>query len=135
MVTHTRERLGQTMEALAAKADVKAQAMEKADDLRTHAATKAAALTGHLRETAEHAAQLAKDKTPDPAVDKATHAVAQLRSTAARAGELATERTPDRVAEKVGQGAAAARAHRTPLLVGAAALGVLLLVRWSRRHR
>ncbi|MFC9388668.1 hypothetical protein [Streptomyces venezuelae] len=91
-VAHTREKLGQTVEALAAKA-------------------------------------------PDPAVDKAAHAAAQVRSTAARAGRLAAERTPDLVADKVGQGASAARAYRTPLLVGVAALGVLLLVRRSRRHR
>ncbi|MCX5231278.1 DUF3618 domain-containing protein [Streptomyces sp. NBC_00233] len=135
MAAHTREKLGQTVDALAAKTDVKAQTMEKAADLRTHAAAKAAAITGQLRETAEHAAQLAKDKSPDPVVDKAAHAAAQLRGTAARAGQLATERTPDLVADKVGQGAAAARAYRTPLLLGAAALGVLLLVRRSRRHR
>ncbi|WP_306325775.1 DUF3618 domain-containing protein [Streptomyces venezuelae] len=133
-VAHTREKLGQTVEALAAKGDVKSQAMEKAADLKTHAVAKAATLTGQLRETAEHAAQLAKDKAPDPAVDKAAQAAAQLRSKAVRAGQLAAERTPDVVADKVGQGASAARAYRTPLLVGVAALGVLLLVRRSRRH-
>ncbi|MDX2564497.1 DUF3618 domain-containing protein [Streptomyces sp. TX20-6-3] len=134
-VAHTREKLGQTVDALAAKADVKGQVLEKAADLRTHAVAKAATVTGQLRETAEHAAQLAKDKTPDPAVEKAAHAAAQLRSAAARAGRLAADRTPDLVADKVGQGAGAIRTYRTPLLVGVAALGVLLLVRRSRRHR
>ncbi|WP_329286643.1 hypothetical protein [Streptomyces sp. NBC_00691] len=135
MVAHTREKLGQTADALSAKDGVTAQAMEKAADLRTQAAAKAAGITGQLRETAEHAAQLAKDKTPDPAVDKAAHAAAQLRGTAARAGQFASERTPDLFADKIGQGAAATRTYRTPLLVGAAVLGALLLVRRSRRHR
>ncbi|MEV7375767.1 hypothetical protein AB0O51_33365 [Streptomyces sp. NPDC090301] len=93
------------------------------------------ASTGQLRATAEQAAQLVKDRIPDPAADKAAHAAAQLRGTAARVGRLAAERTPDRVADKVGQGADAARSRRTPLIVGAAALTVLLLVRRSRRHR
>ncbi|MFE4304913.1 DUF3618 domain-containing protein [Streptomyces sp. NPDC056891] len=134
MVAHAREKLGQPVEALAARADVKAQAMEKAADLRTHGVATGAAVTGQLRETAEHTARLAKDKTPDPAVVKAAHSAAQLGGTTARAGQLAAERTPDLVADKVGQGTAAARAYRTPCS-WEPPRGVLLLVRWSRRQR
>ncbi|MFD8205938.1 hypothetical protein ACFV2S_05990 [Streptomyces sp. NPDC059695] len=135
MVAHTREKLGGTADALAAKEGVKTQAMEKAADLGSQAVAKAAGLTGQLRETAEQAAQLARDKTPDPAVDKAAHAAAQLRSTAARAGRLAVGRT-HLFGDKVGRGAVAERswANRNLILVGAAALAALLLVRRSRRH-
>ncbi|MFD8642769.1 hypothetical protein ACFV14_21020 [Streptomyces zaomyceticus] len=135
MVTHTREELGRTVDAPAAKAAVKAQAIEKAADLKEQAVAKAAVVTDQLRESAVHAARLAKDKIPDPAVDKAARAAAQLQATAARAGRLAAERTPDPVAEKAGQWAGAARAHRMPLVVAAGALGVLLLVLRGRRHR
>ncbi|MFH8582324.1 DUF3618 domain-containing protein [Streptomyces zaomyceticus] len=135
MVAHTREELGRTVDAPAAKAAVKAQAMEKAADLKEQAVAKAAVVTDQLRESAVHAARLAKDKIPDPAVDKAAQAAAQLHATAARAGRLAAERTPDPVADKAGQWAAAARAHRMPLVVAAGALGALLLVLRSRRHR
>ncbi|MEV4940589.1 hypothetical protein [Streptomyces zaomyceticus] len=135
MVTHTREKLGRAVDAPAAKAAVKAQAVEKAAGLKEQAVAKAAVVTDQLRESAVHAARLAKDKIPDPAADKASHAAAQLQATAARAGRLAAERTPDSVADRAGQWAGAARAHRMPLVMAAGALGVLLLVLRGRRHR
>ncbi|MGW3322271.1 DUF3618 domain-containing protein [Streptomyces virginiae] len=59
-IEHTRDQLGRTVEALAAKADVKAQATQKA-----------ALVTGQIRGRVEHVAHLAAEKTPDPVLDKA----------------------------------------------------------------
>ncbi|MER5312603.1 DUF3618 domain-containing protein [Streptomyces sp. NPDC002773] len=123
-VEHARDELGQTVEALAAKADVKAQAKEKAT------------LVGdQLREKAAHAAQLVKNKTPDPVLDKAAHAAAQVRETATRAGQLAAEKTPDPVREKAESAATMAKANRTPLVAAAVAFVVFLLLRRSQRCR
>ncbi|MFB7176209.1 DUF3618 domain-containing protein [Streptomyces sp. NPDC056257] len=104
-VEHTRDELGQTIEALAAKADVKAQARERTAAVKEQAAEKTALVADQIRAQTQHAAQLVKDTTPDPVLHKA------------------------------GQVAEAARANRTPLLVAGAALLVLLLVRHSRRSR
>ncbi|MER5731536.1 DUF3618 domain-containing protein [Streptomyces sp. NPDC002138] len=66
-IEHTRDELGRTVEALASKADVTAQAKEKA------------ALVGdQIRETAGQAARLVKQKTPEPVLD----ATAQVATTA-----------------------------------------------------
>ena len=48
-IEQTRERLGQTVEALAAKADVKARAQAKADEIRARAQDKAAELSSRVR--------------------------------------------------------------------------------------
>ncbi|MGW7440868.1 DUF3618 domain-containing protein [Streptomyces sp. NPDC054849] len=104
-VEHTREELGQTVEALAAKADVKAQAKEKAAEIKEQAAEKATLVTDQLREKAAHAAQLVKDKTPEP------------------------------VREKAESAATMAEANRTPLIAAAVAFVVFLLLRRSRRCR
>ncbi|MEV0989580.1 DUF3618 domain-containing protein [Streptomyces sp. NPDC049949] len=104
-VERTRDELGKTVEALAAKADVKAQVKEKAAAVKDQAAEKAALVSDQIREKAGDAAQLVKDKTPDPLLEKAD------------------------------QAATAARANRTPLLLVAAAVVVLVLVRRSRGHR
>lgn len=105
-IERTRDELGQIVEALAAKADIKAQAKEKTAAIKGQAAEQAALVSGQIREKTEQAARLVKDKTPDPVLEKAE------------------------------QAATAARVNRTPLLaVGAAAVVILLLVRRSRGRR
>ncbi|RSS45416.1 DUF3618 domain-containing protein [Streptomyces sp. WAC07061] len=104
-VERTRDQLGQTVEALAAKTDVKAQTKAKATEVKEQAAEQAALLTGHLRDKATQAAELIKDKTPDPVLDKAASAATLTRS------------------------------NRTPLLVAATALALFLLLRRNRRHK
>ncbi|MEJ8646150.1 DUF3618 domain-containing protein [Streptomyces sp. MS1.HAVA.3] len=104
-VEHTRDELGQTIEALAAKTDIKAQAKEKTAAVKEQAAEKTALVADQIRVQTQHAAQLVKDTTPDPVLD--------------RAGQVAT----------------VARANRKPLLVAGVALLVLLMVRRSRRSR
>ncbi|WP_369142589.1 DUF3618 domain-containing protein [Streptomyces sp. R44] len=103
-VERTRDELGKTVEALAAKADIKAQAKERTVAIKDQAAEKAALVSEHIRETAGHAARQVKDMTPRPLLGKA------------------------------GRATTAARAGRTTLLVVGAAVAVLLLVRRSRGH-
>ncbi|MFI7357832.1 DUF3618 domain-containing protein [Streptomyces avidinii] len=63
-IEHTRDELGRTVEALAAKADVKAQAREKTAAVKAQASEKAALVTGQIRDRVEHAAHLACGKAP-----------------------------------------------------------------------
>ncbi|MFZ4297711.1 DUF3618 domain-containing protein [Streptomyces cinereoruber] len=93
---HTRDELGRTVEALAAKADVKAQAEEKVAAARE----KAAVAAGQVKEKAAAATDLVKEKTPDPVLEKA-EVVAQkakanrtplVAATAALAGFLLVRR-------------------------------------------
>lgn len=115
-IEHTRDELGQTVEALAAKADVKAQAKEKAADVKAQAMDVAADVkaqaqdrTAQAMEKAsvmtEQAVHFVKDRTPDPVLDEA-----------------------DRVATK-------AWANRTPLIAIGTALIVILLVRRGRGRK
>ncbi|WP_405792977.1 hypothetical protein [Streptomyces sp. NBC_00029] len=76
------------------------QAKEKVAEIKEQAAEKATHVTGRLREKVGQAAQLVKDKTPDPALDKAAHAAVQVRKAATQAGRLAAEKTPDRAARR-----------------------------------
>ncbi|MFB6564484.1 DUF3618 domain-containing protein [Streptomyces sp. NPDC056400] len=105
-VERTRDGLGQTIEALADKADVKARAREKTAAMTEQAAATAGVVADQIRTKTLHAAQLVKDTTPEPVLDRA------------------------------GRAAIVVRANRKPLLVaGGAALIVLLLVRSGRRSR
>ncbi|WP_374777402.1 DUF3618 domain-containing protein [Streptomyces sp. NBC_01310] len=131
-VERTRDELGRTVEALAAKTDIKAQAKEKTAAVKGQAAETAALVSEQIREKTGHAVQLVKAKTPDPLLEKTAQAAVHVREGAAKAGQYATDKTPDPLLEKAGQAATAARANRTPLLVAGAAVVVFLLV---RRHR
>ncbi|MFJ7417350.1 hypothetical protein ACIQXD_01905 [Streptomyces uncialis] len=123
-IEQTREEGGLTVEAVAAKADVRSR-------LREQAAGKAAQVRG----AAEQAKQLLKEKTPDPVVDRATRTAAQVRNAASRAGERAASGTPGTLPERTGRVAAQAWNHRTPLFGVGAAVVVLLAVRRGRRRR
>ncbi|GAA2941911.1 DUF3618 domain-containing protein [Streptomyces enissocaesilis] len=68
-VEGTREKLGQTVEALAAKADVKTQAQQKAVQTKERIAQAAAAVADKFQE-----------KTPDPVLEKAYQAPESARS-------------------------------------------------------
>ncbi|MGW9450002.1 DUF3618 domain-containing protein [Streptomyces sp. NPDC055632] len=120
---HTRDELGRTVEALAAKADVKAQAGEKVAEVRE----KAAVATERAKEKAVVAADLVKEKTAvvtDRAKEKAT-----------QAADLVQEKTPDPVLERAEAVAHKAKANRTPLVAATAAVAGFLLVRRIIRGR
>ncbi|MFD3550436.1 DUF3618 domain-containing protein [Streptomyces sp. NPDC058655] len=140
---HTRDRVGQSVEALADKADVTEQAQEKAAGARDRAVTakeqaaqKAALVTDQIRDTAQEAARLVKDSTPDPVLDRAAQASELAARATARAGRIAADHTPEPVLDAGGRVLGAARSNRAPLLVGVgAALAVFLLVRRGRGGR
>jgi hypothetical protein len=62
-IEQTRERLGQTVEELAAKADVKARARAKATEMKARAQARAAEVSRQMRQ-----GQLAQDRWPLAAV-------------------------------------------------------------------
>ncbi|MEV7558346.1 hypothetical protein [Streptomyces sp. NPDC089795] len=103
--------------------------------MKEEAAKKAAQLTDQIRETAEHAAQLVKDRTPSPVLDKAAEAAAQVRETTTRAGHLASEKAPGPLLNQAARAATAARANRTTLLTVGAVVVVFALIRRGRGRR
>ncbi|QGZ53258.1 DUF3618 domain-containing protein [Streptomyces sp. QHH-9511] len=96
----TREELGRTVEALAARADVKTRAQEKAAEVRA-------------------AAQ-----------EKASHTITRIEDKAAHALHAAQDRTPPPVREKAERAAQAAGRHRALVLVGGVGLVVAVAVLW-----
>ncbi|WP_394428269.1 DUF3618 domain-containing protein [Streptomyces sp. SGAir0957] len=69
-VEQTRHELGDTVQALADKADVKARTQEKAAALKEQTAAKASELTAQAKAKAEQAQQVWQDKAPEPVRDK-----------------------------------------------------------------
>ncbi|MGX1128292.1 FtsZ-interacting cell division protein ZipA [Streptomyces glaucescens] len=126
-VARTRSELGDTVEAIAAKSDVKSRAQEKATEVREQAAAKA----GELKAKAADMAHQVQDKLPEPVKDKAAQAAGQARATAARAGHVWEEKAPEPVRQKAAEGTRLARDHRTLLLAVAGAAMAVWLV-WHR---
>ncbi|PRH77865.1 hypothetical protein C6N75_17725 [Streptomyces solincola] len=126
-VEQTRHELGMTIEALAAKAVVKARAQEKATEVTKQAAQKAEELKAEASQTAARI----QDRTPDPVKDKAAVAAEQIRAKAAQATDLLQEKAPEPVRQKAAEGVRMARENRTLLLTAA---GVVVLV-WLAARR
>ncbi|MGW5931014.1 DUF3618 domain-containing protein [Streptomyces anulatus] len=131
-VERTRDKLGQTVEVLAAKADLKGQAKDKAATVKERTAEKAGTASGQMRLMTEQAARRVKDKTPDAVLEETARVTARMRESTVRAGQYAAVKVPDPLRERAERAAAAVRANRTPLLTGSALLVVFLLVRRSR---
>jgi hypothetical protein len=128
-IERTREQLGATVEALAAKADVKAQAQQKVSQLTERLTTKAAQAQRQLA-----------DKTAKPrrkVFALIGPAKDQVSQRAAEAATSVSKVTPEPVKQAAGKAAGTARRRRGPLAaagaVGAAVLGWLLINRWRRR--
>ncbi|MFB7979869.1 hypothetical protein [Streptomyces vinaceus] len=96
---------------------------------------KVSLIADQIREKAGQAAQLVRDKTPDPVVDKTTQAAAQVWDSAARVGQFAADKASDPLLEKAGQAATAARGKRTPLLIAGAVVIAFVLARRGSRGR
>jgi hypothetical protein len=115
-IERTREQLGETVQELVARADVKTRARAKATEL-----------TGRVRSTTAQARGQVAGKTAT-ARQKAMSArgagTEQLRNRAAAVGAPVWEATPDQVRRVVTKGASGARERWVPLT---AAAGVLLL--------
>lgn len=121
-VEGTRLELGQTVEALTAKADIKAQAQH------------AAKVKTQVQDKAAHALHVAHDRTPESVREKAAHAKQQLTEKAESLGAKIQDTTPEPVRDKAGQMAQFARGNRTLLIAGATALTVILLARRRRKN-
>lgn len=123
-VEQTRQDLGETVEALAAKTDVKARAQEKAVAIKGQTATKAAELSEQARAKATEAAHVLQDKVPDQVKDKAATATGQVKAAAGQATEVWHDKAPEQVQNR-----------RTGFIAGGAALVVAyVLVRRKRKH-
>jgi Protein of unknown function (DUF3618) len=138
-IERTREHLGDTVQQLAAKADVKAVARDKATKLsermkgktgraRIQATTRAAGIRSQLAgktTAARHRAQSVSEGR-----------MAQVREQVAAVGTPVWDATPKQVRDVVAMGAAGARQRRVPLAVAAGALVLgLLLIRRRRGRR
>ncbi|MFD6528661.1 DUF3618 domain-containing protein [Streptomyces sp. NPDC060184] len=157
----TREQLGQTVEALAAKADVKAQVQRKAEDAKVHAQATAdqarvqarlAAMDAKVqmrekaadartqgrekaasaRDRAARIARGAREKLPPPVVDKAVRTKDRIGAVATSLAARVEEKTPDAFAERAGRAQRAVGRRRGALLAGAAGALVLVVVRKRR---
>jgi long-subunit acyl-CoA synthetase (AMP-forming) len=97
-IAETRAALGETVEALAAKADVKARAQEKVADVKARAAFAATEAKDKARETAQQVADSSKELAHD------------LRSDPAATSRRGAERVRASVRERPKQWAVAAAA-------------------------
>ena len=137
-IERTREQLGETVEQLAAKADVKARAQDKASQLTGRLKGKA----GQARQQAAAAAgqvqrQLA-DKTTGPrqkVVSASGPVKDQVRQQAAAAAAEISKVTPEPVRRAAARAAVTARQRRVMLAaaIGAGVLGWMVIARWRRR--
>jgi alanyl-tRNA synthetase len=121
-IERTREQLGETVELLAAKADVKKRAQVKATELSARIKTK----TGQALQKAAARGGSARGQLA------ATAATAQERATAA--ATPVWEATPGPVRQAVVKGASIARRRQLPLAAAAGALIIgYLTIKWRRR--
>ncbi|MBT2489591.1 DUF3618 domain-containing protein [Streptomyces sp. ISL-96] len=124
-VEKTREELGRTVEALAAKADVKAQAQQKAAKVKSVVQDKAA-----------HALHTVHDKTPGPVRDKAASANEQLTDTALILGRKLHGRGSEPGPQEGRPGGRTTRPGRDLLVfAGFAALAAVIVVATRRSRR
>ena len=137
-IEHTREQLGETVEALAAKADVKGRAQHRVAEVKDSVRGKARAAkdkvtgqAGELRDGATATAAGAKDAA------QAAGAPVREQITTGVAGAARTVRgiTPAPVQRSAGQAVAIVRGHREKAAVAAAAAALILAWLVVRRHR
>jgi hypothetical protein len=137
-IERTREELGETVEALAAKADVKARARGKAAELSGRLQGRARQVKEQVTARAGTVGDQVASKTAET-----THTVLagvepvqrQVTNQAAKAGASLWEATPEPMQRAARRAAATARGRRVPLAVAA---GAALLTGWlilRRRHR
>jgi hypothetical protein len=136
-IERTRERLGQTVEALVAKVDVKARAQDEAGRLIGRLKTRVVQARQQAAGRVVEARRLAADKTAGPR-QKATVQGRHVRRQVAEKTAGISNAAPEPVKQAAGNAAATARQRRTPLLaavgaIGAGLVGWLLFQRWRRR--
>ena len=137
-IERTREQLGETVEALAAKADVKARAQDKASQLTGRLEGKAGKAKQQAAAQAGRIQRQLADKITEPrqkVVSVSGPAQDQVRQYASAAAANISKATPEPVQRAATKAAAAARQRRMPLAVaiGAVVLAWLVIARWRRR--
>lgn len=122
-IERTREQLGETVQELAGRADVKSRARARAAEARRNAAARA----GSVRSQVANKTTAARQKVTSASADRKD----QLRTRAAPVWEA----TPEQVRRAVTKGANSARDGWVPLAVAAGVLmvGSLAAWQWSRR--
>jgi hypothetical protein len=137
-IERTREQVGQTVEALAAKTDVKAQAMDKARQITERVKGGAGQAVQQAAAKADTARSQLASTTAGPrqkiqAISKPGKD--QIQSQASAAAAAISAATPEPVRGAVRKTAATARERRLPLAL-AAGLAALagLITRWRRRR-
>ena len=126
-IERTREQLGETVQELAGRADVKGRARARAAEARRNATARA----GSVRSQVASRTVAARQKVTSAGADRKD----QLRTRAAAVGAPVWEATPERVRGAVTKGANSAREGWVPLAVAAGVLaaGSLAAWQWSRR--
>ncbi len=137
-IEDARERLSDTVQELAARADVTARARHKAVELTQKVKGKASRTQAQAASSAGSARTQVADKTEAarqqflPVVKASKD---QLEARAAAVAAPVWEATPEPVRQAVAKGANTVRQRRAPLAVAAcAAFACWLVVRWSRRR-
>jgi hypothetical protein len=113
-VEQTRTQLGDTVQELTAKADVKAKVHEKA---------------AHVTDQVQHKATEVRDQVQHTA----TEVRDQVQHTASRAAHAVQERTPQPVRTAASHAAESSRSHPGPLLAAGVTMLLAVLV-MRRRH-
>jgi hypothetical protein len=136
-IERTREHLGETVEALVAKVDVKARAQDEAGRLIGRLKGRVVQARQQAAARAAEARRQAADKTAGPR-QKATVQGRHVRRQVADKTAGISNATPEPVKQAAGNAVASARQRRTPLLaavgaIGAGLVGWLLFQRWRRR--
>ncbi|CAL9344856.1 MULTISPECIES: DUF3618 domain-containing protein [Streptomyces] len=122
-VERTRHELGDTVQELADRADVKARAREKAVAVKEQAGQKAQAWRGQAMAKASDVAHAVEEKLPEPVKQKGAAAAQGAKEKAAQAEQVWQDKAPEQV-----------RDHRAALLAGAGALIVAVLLIRRRRN-
>jgi hypothetical protein len=137
-IKRTREQLGETVEQLAAKADVKARAQDKASQLTGRLKDKAGQARQQAAATAGQVQRQLADKTTGPrqkVVSVSGPVQDQVRQQAATAAARISKVTPEPVRRATAKAAATARQRRATLAaaIGAGVLAWMVIARWRRR--
>jgi gas vesicle protein len=157
-INRTREELGNTVEALTAKVDVKARAQSKVSEVSGQLKGRVRNVTHGLSDKADHlkgevsgrAAGVRETVTENgktvlgagepvtkSVASRASQAGATAQAAATKAGATAWAATPEPVQQRAKRAAATVNQHRVPFAAAAAA-GALLLTGWlvvrSRRR-
>jgi Protein of unknown function (DUF3618) len=136
-IVNTRAQLGDTVQQLAAKADVTARARDKAVELTQKVKGKAGETQARATASAASARSQIAEKT-EAARQQVLPVVSagkdQLQAHAAAVGAPAWEATPEPIRKAVAKGVSNIRQRRAPMAAASALVAACLVVRWRRRR-